>query len=174
MGQLIVRYTKSETAPDAARVFATRIIGVIGRAAMALGAVGPVLAAIGYVSAAAELVYSGALTLALAGLLSVLERLITSAYSLITREDEAAADGALFPVLLTFLLALSSLPVLALIWGARSSDLSDLWSSFRNGISIGDTQISPSAFFLFVLVFAAGYGATRLMKDCLLYTSRCV
>jgi small-conductance mechanosensitive channel len=167
MGQLIVRYTKSETAPDATRVFATRIIGVIGRAAMALGAVGPVLAAIGYVTAAAELVFSGTLTLALAGLLSVLERLITSAYSLITRENEAEADSALFPVLLTFMLALSSMPVLALIWGARSSDLGDLWSSFRNGVSIGDTQISPSALFFFLLVFAVGYGATRLMKEVL-------
>lgn len=170
MGQLITRYAKSETAPDAARAFATRIIGVIGRAAMFVGAVGPVLAAIGYVTAGAELVYSATMTLALTGLLSVLERLITSAYLLITRGNEDEADSALFPVLLTFMMAVSSIPILALIWGARSSDLSDLWSSFRNGISIGDTQISPSAFFLFLMVFAAGYGATRLMKEVLRVT----
>jgi potassium-dependent mechanosensitive channel len=167
MGQLITRYSKSDPATDTTRVFGTRIVGVIGRLAMVIGALGPVLGAVGYVTAAVELVYSATMTLALAGLLSVLERLIGSAYSLVTGRDQNEDDTALFPVLLTMALTLSSLPLLALIWGARSSDLGDLWSSFSNGISIGSTQISPSAFFIFLVVFAIGYGATRLMKEVL-------
>jgi potassium-dependent mechanosensitive channel len=97
----------------------------------------------------------------------VLERLISNFYALITRRDEHEADNALFPVLMTFAMTLSAIPLLALIWGARTSDLSDLWTSFRNGISIGDTTISPSAFVFFAVVFGLGYGATRLLKEVL-------
>ncbi len=167
LGQLMRGHALAELQGDAPRGFANRVVGFIGRAAMVIGVVGPLLGAFGYVTAAAELVFSATMTFALAGLLSVLDRLVGSTYALVTRQDDAEADTALLPVLITLAMVLAAVPLLALIWGARSSDLADLWTSLRNGISIGSTRLSPSAIVVFLLVFGAGYAMTRLLKEVL-------
>ena len=46
----------------------------------------------------------------------------------------------LTPLLLSYALVIASLPLLALIWGARVADLVDLWARFRDGFTLGDTR----------------------------------
>ena len=71
------------------------------------------------------------------------------------------------PVLLGFALSIASMPVLALIWGARTTDLTELWTRFNAGVSLGETTISPSNFATLAVVFIIGYVATRLVQGAL-------
>ena len=86
-------------------------------------------------------IYPAMLSFALVAFLFILQRLIADGWALITRSDPSARDG-LVPVLAGFALSVAALPLLALIWGARTTDLAELWTRFRSGISIG---VSPSA-----------------------------
>ena len=163
MGQLLHRHLLRERREGEASSYGMQLIGFLGRGAMLVGVVGPVLGAIGYVPAAAALIYPAMLSLFVVGLLLVLQELVSDVYGGITRSDGDPAE-ALVPVLANFALALLSLPVFALIWGARPSDLTELWTRFREGFSLGDTQISPTNFLIFATVFALGYLLTRLFQ----------
>ena len=143
--------------------FRDRIIGTVGQVLMALGVAGPCVAAVGFDAAADFLLRPAALTLALIGITILLQRLIFDIYAALSRAPDGRTD-ALAPVLLGFVLTLVALPVLALIWGARMSDLTEVWTQFREGFDFGDTRISPSDFMVFVLVFAVGYILTRLIQ----------
>jgi len=66
-----------------------------------------------------------------------------------------------------FVLAIAALPVLALIWGADTTDLRSLLRIFADGFAIGDMVISPLDFAAFALVFAVGYVITRMAQGLL-------
>ncbi|MFZ5963937.1 DUF3772 domain-containing protein [Thalassococcus sp. BH17M4-6] len=135
----------------------------LGLLAMAAGCIGPVLSAVGYARAGEYLVFPMIATLALAALLIVLQRFANDLFELFT--GRPASDGdSLVPVLAGFALAVASLPLLALIWGARVADMTEIWARFREGFLIGETRISPTDFLTFLLVFAVGYGLTKLLQ----------
>ena len=102
-------------------------------------------------------------TLGLLALIVILQRLTFDLYAAILNKSEEETD-ALAPVLIGFIITISVLPFLALIWGARVSSLTELWIQFQDGIKIGESRISPLDFLTFVLLFTIGY-------ICLLYTS---
>ncbi len=60
-----------------------------------------------------------------------------------------------------------ALPILAIVWGAKITDITELWAQFREGFSIGATQISPTSFLLFAMIFAIGYTITKLVQAAL-------
>jgi small-conductance mechanosensitive channel len=70
-------------------------------------------------------------------------------------------------VFLAFAFVCLALPVLALIWGARVTDLQDLWFTLREGVTVGDTRVSFSDFLTFVIIFSIGYTITRLSQSAL-------
>ncbi|TCP42817.1 DUF3772 domain-containing protein [Rhodovulum marinum] len=168
MGQILIAQSRVEPAADQLRPYRSRLVGLIGRASMVLGVLGPVLGAIGYKEAADYFTYPPILTLALLGLLMVLQRFVGDVYDLLTRhgEEESASD-ALIPVLIGLVLAILALPLLALIWGARVADLTEIWASFTAGFTLGGTRISPTNFLTFAIVFALGYTLTRLVQGTL-------
>ncbi|MGL6210746.1 MAG: mechanosensitive ion channel family protein, partial [Paracoccaceae bacterium] len=165
MGQLMQRHATSE-AQDERRSYRGRMIGLMARGAMIIGFVAPAMAAVGYVLAAQALVIPAAVSLGLVGLLFVLQHLIGNVYALVMREDEKGQD-ALVPVLAGFLLTLGTLPLFALIWGARPADISELWTRFREGFTLGETQVSPTLFLFFAVIFGIGYATTRLLQGAL-------
>lgn len=146
--------------------YGLRLIQLLARGLSVLGFAGPVLAGFGYVQAAEAVIYPAMMSFALVALLFILQRLIADAWAYITRSEGAARD-ALVPVLAGFALAIAALPVLALIWGARLSDLTELWTRFTEGFSLGGTRISPTDFMIFAIVFVIGYMLTRLFQGAL-------
>ena len=143
--------------------FPSRLARIAGQAAMFVGVAGPVLSAIGYFNIAEALIFPTILSLGLFALLLILQRLTRDLYHLFTGAplDESQS---LLPVLSGSILTLASVPILALIWGARVADLTELWARFQAGFSFGDTRISPTDFLTFAFVFAIGYIMTRLLQ----------
>ena len=147
--------------------FSARGLSFTGRLAIVLGLGGVAMSAIGYLNAGIFLIYPTSLTLALLGLLLVLGDLVRELYALAMRTESATAREALIPTLIGFVLVLGALPLFALIWGARVSDLTEIWTQFVEGFDIGGTRISPSNFLTFVIVFTALFFATRLIQGAL-------
>lgn len=166
MGRLLrVQFQREEGSEEGGYTL-DGILALMARGVALLGLFAPVLAAIGYVAAATALVYPAALSLALIGFLVLMQRVAVEIYALLIR-DEKGAQEALMPVLIGFALVVVSLPVFALIWGARVSDITELWTRFQEGFQLGETRVSPADFFYFVVVFAFGYAITRLLQGAL-------
>jgi small-conductance mechanosensitive channel len=155
---------KSQDVED--RSYALRLLAILARGISVIGLAGPVLAAFGYVQAAAALIYPAILSMGLVTLLFVLQRLVGDVWALITKADDKPGDG-LVPVLAGFAMTLASLPVFAVVWGARSSDITELWTRFSEGFQLGGATISPTDFMVFALVFVIGYMVTRLFQGAL-------
>ncbi len=166
LGHLLRRHARSEAAGSEAATYANRLIGIIGYAAIVIGIAAPLIGAVGYVAAAEAAIYPAALSLALVGLLMVLQQLVVDAYGFFTGREDGHKE-ALLPVLISFGLTLAALPVFALIWGARVVDIAELWTRFREGFYLGTTRISPTEFLFFGVIFAIGYGLTRLFQGAL-------
>ena len=148
------------------RSYALRLLAILARGLTVIGLVGPLLAAAGYVQAASALIYPAIQSLGLITALFILQRLIGDIWATVTRKDGQGRD-ALVPVLAGFVMTLASLPVFALIWGARSSDITELWTRFSEGFQLGDTRISPTDFMVVAVVFVIGYMLTRLLQGAL-------
>ncbi|QPM89703.1 DUF3772 domain-containing protein [Pseudooceanicola algae] len=146
--------------------FRNQMTAFLARVVAILAVLGPSLAAIGYFRMGETMTIQTGISLELIATLVILQRLVTEVYILLTHNRDGARD-ALAPVLIGFLLTLLSLPLFALIWGARGTDLAELWSRFMHGFAIGDTMISPESFMILLLVFVVGYGATRAVQGAL-------
>ena len=166
IGQVLRVHVRARSSTEDGPGFDDRVLGLLARGAMAVGVIGPLLAAIGYFSAAGALVYPAAISLGLVALLFVLQRLIGDLYGLITKSDAADQEG-LVPVLIAFAMTLATLPIFALIWGARMADITELWQRFLGGFQLGQTRVSPTDFLIFLIVFGAGYSLTRLFQGAL-------
>lgn len=131
-----------------------------------LAFVAPVIAAVGYFKAAEALLLPSLMSLLVLAALLVIQRVVTEVYVLVSGDREDAADS-LIPVLAGFILVSLSLPIFALIWGARVADLSELWTRFTEGVYVGETRISPAIFLTLAMVFVIGYIITRLVQGAL-------
>lgn len=165
LARLLLGARGEEDAPEATS-FRTMARKLLGRALFALALVGIIAGALGYIAVFELLIFPAATTLYLFAILVILQRLSVDVYTLLSSIENGAQE-ALIPVLIGFGLALLSLPVLALIWGARVADLTGLWARFKEGLTIGETQVSPTDFLAFVLVFVVGYTLTRLVQGAL-------
>ena len=166
LGRMLVRVTFDDADADSP-VFGQRWLGYAGRITMLFALVGVVLVLIGYLDAGLFLLLPTIATLGLVGTLCVITDLMRRIYSLVVDTEEEGAAAALIPTLLNLLVVLGSLPLFALIWGARTADLTELLARFREGFTVGDARISPEKFLTFVLVFVALYIATRIIQGAL-------
>lgn len=140
---------------------------ILSRMLMVFAIVAPILAAIGYFAAARFLVFPTIVTFGLLATLLVLFDLIRTFLDYWTEGEghELRRDQTrLIPVFVGFLLALGALPLMALIWGARPSDLWEIWGWLSDGVTIGESRFSLTDLLVFVLVFGIGYTITRLLQ----------
>jgi small-conductance mechanosensitive channel len=142
------------------------LIALIARIALVVGVLGPLLATVGYVRAGQGMVFPMIVSLGLVAFLLALQNLVGAVYAVLIRNDERGRD-ALVPVLVGFFLAFASTPFLALIWGARVADLTEVFTKLRDGFQIGQTRISPSDFILLAVVFGFWFLITRLLQGAL-------
>ncbi|MCF6443418.1 DUF3772 domain-containing protein [Nereida sp. MMG025] len=158
-GQIVSDGDESDEAPR----LKGRVWSLLATALTFAAIAGPVLAAIGYMAAAVALVYPTAYSLGLMAMLWIAQQVVGGIYTLVTRKP----SDALIPILIGFGLVILSLPLFALIWGARLADLTELWTQFRQGFQFGETRISPTNFLTFAIVFVVGYTLTRLFQGTL-------
>ena len=165
LGMLLRRQQLSD-APSLggeALFFRNRMISLVGTAMAGVAMIAPLLALIGYVAAANALIWPTIGSAALIGMIILLLRFLTDIYVIVTKSGEEGRE-ALIPVLIGFLLHIGALPLLALIWGARTADLTEIWARFQSGVALGDTRISPTAILTLFVVFGFGYMLTRLLQ----------
>ena len=167
----VARYSGGSTD---ATPFLARVGILISRFSMAAGVFGPILSAIGYGQAGSRLIFATALSLVLITTFYIFFRLIGLLTGQISRsviaagsEPEQKRYGALFQIALGFAFISLAIPLLALIWGARVSELQEVWLYLREGMVLGETRISITDFLTFVLIFSLGYTITRLLQSAL-------
>ncbi|MDB4198215.1 DUF3772 domain-containing protein [Ascidiaceihabitans sp.] len=144
----------------------SRVTRLIGLSAVIVSVLGPLMAAVGYFQAGDALVFPAVYSLAVFGLVLVLQRFVADVYGWISGQGVLGRE-ALIPALAGFGLLVLATPPLALIWGARVADLTELWSGFLQGFTMGETRISPSDFITFAVLFIVGYLLTRLIQGAL-------
>ena len=145
-----------------------RLIAALKRIAGFIALISPVLAAIGFINAATAIFYPFIQTIALLSFLLILQTLVSDIYAAFmsqTAQDEP--DDALLPILIGFFLIIMALPLFALIWGARSVDLLEIWNAVQKGIPIGDSRLSLVNLLTFFVIFTIGYMTTRLLQSAL-------
>ncbi|MGS4944483.1 DUF3772 domain-containing protein [Meridianimarinicoccus sp. RP-17] len=152
------------------RAFADAVVTVLAVIGMLASVLSVIVGLAGYVELAGRVIYPAAGTFLLFGFLALVQRAFGDFYGALSRQaavkdasDEEPAEG-LIPTLFGVLLILASLPALALMWGARVTDLTELWSTLRGGFQLGEVRISPTEFLTFLLIFLIGYMVTRLVQ----------
>lgn len=143
-----------------------RFLKLFGQASILVAVTTPLVAAVGYAHLGAAVLHPTIQSLALFGLMLVVQRFLADLYGLISGKGQEARDS-LVAVLIGFLLILAILPLLALAWGMRPAELLEIWTLFNEGISFGGTTISPSNFLWFIVIFVALYMLTRLFQGAL-------
>ncbi|MBK4217836.1 mechanosensitive ion channel family protein [Paracoccus caeni] len=117
-------------------------------------------AATGFINLGNLFTWPWALSIALIGVLILLQDFTADLFSMLKRGEEGARDG-LIPLLIGFLLVLLSIPLFMVIWGSTGTDLSELWTRIQTGMSFGGIRLSPGSVLTFVVVFTIGYMLTR-------------
>lgn len=153
-----------DAGPDG--VFAIRFARLLAQVGLFITYGAPVLGAVGYVTAAYSLVLASLLTLALCSVIVIVQGALVDLYARAIGREREQEDG-LVPILISFVIGFASLPFFALIWGARVSNLSEVWDQIKEGVPVAGTRISPLDFLTFVLIFTIGYMATRLIQSAL-------
>ncbi|MFQ3254517.1 MAG: potassium efflux system protein [Loktanella salsilacus] len=138
-----------------------RIRVSVGLLCIIVAIASPLLAAAGFAAASASLFAPSVMTLAIFGVIIVLQKLV---YDIYAPSSETEGAGPLMPVVIGFGLFLLAVPVLSLVWGASVTDLAEVVAQFRAGFQVGETTISPGDFLTFVLIFGGGYLLTQFVK----------
>ncbi|MEL7255482.1 MAG: DUF3772 domain-containing protein [Pseudomonadota bacterium] len=164
--QLLRAHRKNATEENEDETYRNRLMKVLVLALGVVALLSPVFGALGYFELAQFILFPTLRSLLILAALTILQRLVYEIYVLVT-EDREGASNSLIPIFIGFCLVLGALPILALIWGARVTDLQEIWSQIINGFDLGGITISPAVFFTLIIVFVIGYTGTRLLQGTL-------
>ena len=141
------------------------LISFVLRLGVAVTLVSPILALVGYSYAGGIILFSTLLTFGVGGFVLILQRFLRDIFSVLIRNSDEVSG--LIPTLLGLGAAIGAIPFLAIIWGARPSDLWELWGVISNGFQMGESRITPSDFIAFIVIFVIGYVITRAIQNML-------
>ncbi|HRO11450.1 MAG TPA: DUF3772 domain-containing protein [Amaricoccus sp.] len=149
-------------------VLGLRFLRVVARVARVVAVAGPLLALAGYLPAGAFLVLPSVMTLGLFGAIVVVYDLLEkTAVNFLAAPNASQDDTGLIPVVVGTLVGITAIPLLALIWGARRTDLAETWGMLNEGVTLGGMRISLSVILTLVAVFALGAALTRIVQTVL-------
>lgn len=117
----------------------------------------------GFINLANTVLWPWIYTLALIAMLIVLQDFIADLFSMLKRGEEGAREG-LVPLLIGFLLFIPAFPILMIIWGARGTELSEMWGRFQGGVSFSGIRLSPVSVLTLIVLFSIGYMITRAVQ----------
>ena len=140
-----------------------QLVRRLGQALVAVSVISFGLALVGYSDAADALLFSSLLSAGLLAVLFVTFEAVRDLCAMLASNEASGHDG-LTAVVINAILILVSLPVFALIWRARVSQLTELWTQFKTGVTLGDVQLSPGAVLELIIVFVIGLLFTRLIQ----------
>ena len=140
-----------------------QLVTRLGQALVAVSLISFGLALVGYFDAADALLFSSLLSAGLLAVLFVTFEAVRDLCAMLASNEASGHDG-LTAVVINAILILVSLPVFALIWRARVSQLTELWTQFKTGVTLGDVQLSPGAVLELIIVFVIGLLFTRLIQ----------
>ncbi|MFU8778208.1 MAG: DUF3772 domain-containing protein [Roseovarius sp.] len=167
LARLLMRHSKAAMAvAETEQTFRSRLVRIFARSLWVLAILAPLLSAIGYMSAAEAMMLPALLSLMMIAALLVIQRVLSEVYIML-RGTAQSIEDSLFPVLLGFVLVVASVPIFALIWGARPAQLQEAWLRFTQGVSLGGITLSPTGFLILAGVFTLGYLITRLIQGTL-------
>lgn len=78
--------------------------------------------------------------------------------------DQEAAKQGLLSVFLVTLIVLAMAPLLALTWGARTTDIAEIWRLLSEGVAIGDARLSLNVVLTLLTVLFVGILLTRWLQ----------
>jgi potassium efflux system protein len=161
----VVLWTKTTGATDGQAVTKVPLglIVRIGQALVVVAAISLILALVGYSDAAVGLLFPSLLSVGFLAVLFITFEAMRDLCAMLS-SDEAEGHDSLTAVMINAALTLISLPVFAIIWGARVSQLTELWTQFKTGVTLGDVQLSPGAVVELIIVFVIGLLFTRLIQ----------
>lgn len=125
-----------------------------------------VSAAIGYYQIARQALVPTILSLWLLAITVGVQRLIAFALRAAFGRGATTDQGlaTLLPLVTGTLLALVTLPLHAQFWGARSSDIGEIWRMMRDGVEIGGVTLSLGAVLVLLITFTIGVVITRWLQ----------
>ena len=159
----------AEGTDSATSTIVGRLLRATGRVLRVVAVVAPLLGAAGYMPAAGFLVFRSILTIGLlAGAFVIFDLLNKIAQSVLTSPTASRQDdGGLTPVFVGAVVVVASLPLLAIIWGARPSDIADFWMLMREGVTLGGIRLSATVVLTLIVVFGIGAAVVRLLQTVL-------
>ncbi|TJZ82385.1 DUF3772 domain-containing protein [Paracoccus hibiscisoli] len=158
LGNILRRLTREAVTQDLS--YRHWIVAWAGQLTRILAPIAVVVTAAGYINMGNLMVWPWLFSLALVGLLILLQDFVADLFNMLQRGAEGAREG-LAPLLSGFALVLASVPLFLVIWGATPQELSEYWIRFRQGFSLGGVTLSPGAILTFLIIFAVGYALTR-------------
>ena len=162
-GGLLLR--QSHRAPNATEVeqVPQRFVVRLGQGLAITAAISIALSVIGYSDLAVALLRAVLLSAGLLGILVVTFDAVRNTSAMLSTDPSAGHDS-LAAVVVNASLMVASLPVFALILGVRRSELTELWSTFKSGVTLGEVQLSPGVVLQLIVVFVIGLLMTRLVQ----------
>ena len=133
LGGLLWRQSHGPQAATGAEQVPHRIVVRLGQGLAVVAAICIALAVIGYSYLAIELLMSILLSTGLLGILFVTFEAVRNAFAMLS-SDRSAGHDSLAAVVVNAGLIVASLPVFALIGGVRTSELTELWASFKRNM----------------------------------------
>ncbi|MGI1661445.1 DUF3772 domain-containing protein [Palleronia sp. KMU-117] len=144
--------------------FVASMLWVLSQILNAAAVIAVSAAALGYGKLASFAVFPVIGTLGLIGILVILQGAYRNLYALVSGTSQDEAGAALLPVLATFATGIAMIPLVALVWGARWTDIADAWEVLRDGIPVGGNRIGLGSVLTILVVFGFGFAATRLLQ----------